>query len=247
MDEFIQGQRANIEQIKHSPHFRQLIGSVDAAYHSAIEAVPRVGVPIIFGRILLVCHKSLLSASTLIAQGQPDDSTGITRRALEAAKVALAIKVNDANALQWTAYQGRHDRWLRRQQNERPRSFVVRFADVQGDPLYERIETDLGILSDASVHFTPEYYSSLDWEVTRTNNESGEIYLNYFQRSQREIERQFIALSAAHLTILETLDRCCDGGFQQDNVCRQRLAEFVQLGRSFSEAYQRQYGSADEE
>ena len=81
-----------------------------------------------------------------------------------AARVALAIKINDVNALQWTAYQERHDRWLKRQQNEKPRPFVVRFADVQGDALMERIDTHLGILSDASVHFTPEFYSNLDWE-----------------------------------------------------------------------------------
>ncbi len=59
------------------------MGAVDAAYRSAVEAVPKIGVPIIFAKILLVCHKSLLSAATLIAQGQPEDSTGITRRALE--------------------------------------------------------------------------------------------------------------------------------------------------------------------
>ena len=163
MNEFIAGQRENLETVRGAPHFRELIGAVDAAYKGAIGAVPRAGVPIIFARILLVCHKSRLSAATLIAQGQPEDSTGITRRALEAARVALAVKINDANALLWTAYQERHDRWLKRLQNEKPRSFIVRFADVQGDALIERIDTHLGILSDASVHFTPEFYSNLDW------------------------------------------------------------------------------------
>lgn len=147
------------------------------------------------------------------------------------------------NALQWTAYQERHDRWLKRQQNEKPRPFVVRFADVQGDALMERIDTHLGILSDASVHFTPEFYSNLDWEVRQTPEGNGEVYLNYFHRSQREIERQFITLSAAHLTILEALDRCCDGRFRQNDACRERLGRFVHLGRAFNEAYQRQYGA----
>jgi hypothetical protein len=246
MDEFIQGQRDNLDQVRRSPHFRELIGAMDAAYRSAVDAVPRIGVPIIFGRILLVCHKSMLSAATLIAQGQPEDSTGVTRRALEASKVALAIKINDANALQWTAYQERHDRWLKRQQNEKPRSFVVRFADVQGDPLMDRIDTHLGILSDASVHFTPEFYSNLDWEVNRTEDGNGEVYLNYFHRSQREIERQFIALSAVHLTILEALDRCCDERLRQDEACGSRIADFVRLGRAFNETYRRRYDGQEE-
>lgn len=246
MDEFIQGQRANLDQVRPSPLFRDLIGVLDAAYHAAVDCLPSEGVLIIFGRILLICHKSMLSAATLIAQGQPEDSTGVTRRALEAAKVALAIKSNDANALHWTAYQERHDRWLRRQQNQRPGPFVVQFIDVRGDALLERINTHLGILSDASVHFTPEFYSSLDWEVNRTEDGQGEIYLNHFQRSQREIERHLIALSAAHLTILEALNRCCDGRFQADEHSREQLGESVRIGRNFNAVYQRQYGAADE-
>ena len=114
---------------------------------------------------------------------------------MEGARVALAIKINDANALQWIAYQERHDRWLKRQENERPRHFVVQFRDVRGDALIERIDTHLGILSDASVHFTPEFYASLDWQVNGTAGTQGEVYLNYFQRGGREIEREFIALS----------------------------------------------------
>jgi hypothetical protein len=244
MDEFIRGQRANLDEVRPSPLFQDLIGSLDSAYRAAVGCLPREGVPIIFGRILLVCHKSMLSAATLVAQGQPEDSTGVTRRALEAARVALAIKINDANAVQWTAYQERHDRWLRRQQNERPKPFVVRFREIQGDALIERIDKHLGILSDASVHFTPEFYSSLDWEVNRTADGHGEIYLNYFQREPREIELQFITLSAAHLTILEVLNRCCDGRFQEDVACRERLVEFVDLARNFNEIYQRRYGAA---
>ena len=237
MNEFIDSQRANLDRIKALPLFRDLMGALDSAYRAVFGCLPQEGVPIIFGRILLVCHKSMLSAATLIGQGQPEDSTAITRRALEAAKVALAIKINDANALQWTAYQERHDRWLKRQQNGKPGPFRVHFRDIRGDALIERIENHLGILSDASVHFTPEFYSSLDWEVNQTG-EGGEIRLNYFQRSRREIELQFMTLSAAHLTILEAFDRCCDGRFQKDVNCRERLAEFIRLGQIFNDNYQ---------
>jgi hypothetical protein len=174
MDEFVRCQRETLDQIRLWPHFRDLIGATDAVYRwPTSAAAPLTNAPVIFARILLICHKSLLSAATLIAQGQPEDSTGITRRALEAARVALAIKISDSNALQWTAHQERHDRWLKRQQNEKPKSFIVRFADIRGDALMEKIDTHLGILSDASVHFTPEFYSNLDWEVRRTPNGSG--------------------------------------------------------------------------
>jgi len=76
---------------------------------------------------------------------------------------------------------------------------------------------------------------------------NGEVYLNYFHRSQREIERQLIALSAAHLTILEALDRCCDGRFQDDDFCKERLAEFIRVSRTLNEAYLLKYGTPDQE
>jgi hypothetical protein len=97
------------------------------------------------------------------------------------------------------------------------------------------------------VHFTPEFYVSLDWQVNRTTDTQGEVYLNYFQRGRRAIEREFIVLSAAHLTILEALNRCCDGRFQQNEDCRQRLAEFFQLARTLNEAYQVEWGSAHQD
>lgn len=241
MDRYVEGQRQNIENVMRMPVFRDQIGSVNYAYRAAIEALPRLNAPIIYGRILLICHKSLLSAATLIGQGQPDDSTGITRRAVEAARVALAIKLNDENAAQWTAYQERHDRWLKRLQNERPKPFRVDFRDIRGNPLIDRLDLHLGILSDASVHFTPEFYSSLDWDIKQRDDGQGEITLNYFNRNPREIELHFNFLGAAHLTILESLDDCYDGGFRQDPTCQGPFREFVEIGRLFTEAYRRQY------
>ena len=192
MDELIRLQRANLDQVRSWPLFHNLIGALDSAYRAAVGCFPMEGIPIIFGQILLVCQKSMLSAATLTAQGQPEDSTAITRRSLEGARVALAIKNGDTNAAQWIAYQERHDRWSRRKQDERPKPLVVRFTDIRGDALIEGIDKHLGILSDASVHFTPEFYSSLDWEANRTPDGHGEIKLNHFQGSRRAIEREFL-------------------------------------------------------
>src|ERR1017187_3676804 len=95
MDRFIAGQRRNLDQLRQTQLFQDLIDSLDRAYRSVIEMVPELGPPIIYGRFALVWHKSMLSAATLIGQGQPEDAGGVTRRAVEAARVALAIKLND--------------------------------------------------------------------------------------------------------------------------------------------------------
>ena len=198
-----------------------------------------------FGRILLIAHKSLLSAAVLIAKLQPEDSVAITRRAIEAARVAVAIKLNDGNALQWTAYQKRHDRWLKRREGGVPRPFVPQFIGVRGDAQYDELGRLLGILSDASVHFTPEFYTSLNWEVRRTSETDGEIYLEYFQNKVRDIERHFMTLGAAHGTILNVLDRCYDGRFHQDEQAHGAVAEYWRIGKELSEAFQRDHGSLD--
>lgn len=184
----------------------------------------------------------MLSAATLIAQRQPEDSVGVTRRAVEVARVALAIKLNDENALQWTSYQDRHDRWLRRQQGERPKSF--RFKNVEGEPLMAELNRFLGILSDAYVHFTPEFYASLDWDELKAPGGGGEIFLHYFHRNSREIERQYLLLASVHGIILKVFDKCFDGGISGDAEKLAQVNRFWAAAKTFSDAYQERYGAA---
>jgi hypothetical protein len=194
-----------------------------------------------YARLLLICHKSLLSAAALIAEAQPDDSVAITRRAIETARTALAIKLNPENARRWLAYQERHERWLRRQEGEKRKHFAVQFLDVQSDALVRTLDAMLGMLSDAYVHFTPEYYSSLDWEVRRVDEENGVILLNYFHRDRREIERHFIILAASQGKILEAFDRCFDGTFTNNKEAKQNIAAVWAVGRTLNEEFHRRY------
>ena len=197
----------------------------------------------IYGQFLLICHKSLLSAATLITQCQPDDSVGITRRAIEATKTAVAIKLNDENALRWLSFQERHERWLRRQQGEKPKPFTPRFEGVQADPLIQTLDTFMGIVSDAYMHFTPEYYSNLDWEVHLSVGQGGEIRLNYFHSDPREIERQFILLAAIHGKILEAFDTCFGGAFKQNEAVRRQMAAIWIAGKALNDDYHRRYNA----
>jgi hypothetical protein len=86
----------------------------------------------------------MLSAAGLIAERHPEDSVGVTRRAVEVAEAALAFKLNDANASQWAAYEERHARWLKRQAAEKPRPFHVQYRDIVGDPLMDEIKRGSG-------------------------------------------------------------------------------------------------------
>lgn len=113
---------------------------------------------------------------------------------------------------------------------------------VKGDPLIDELDKFLGILSDAYVHFTPEFYSSLAWE-TRINadGQGGRIFLNYFHTNDREVERHYTMLAAVHGLILQAFDRCLDSRLTADEAFKSNLARFWAIGKELNAEYQRKY------
>src|SRR6476660_9187116 len=90
LDIFIEAHIINLRAGLANPYFKDLMVALEASYRTAIQAMPPEGIPTIFGRFLLICDKAMRSAAMLIAARQPEDSVAITRRAIEAAKTALA-------------------------------------------------------------------------------------------------------------------------------------------------------------
>lgn len=240
MDRYLERQQHNLECGKRLPLFQELIGETDRAYRTILEDHPPVSP--IFGQFLLICHKHLLAAAALIAQSQPDDGAAITRRAIEVARTALAIKLDDRNAELWISFQERHDRWIKRKQSERPKTFQVRFTSIKGEPLIEELDRMLGVLSDSSVHFTPEYFASLDWEERTVGSEDSSIFLNYFHRERREVERGLIFLGSAHLKILEVFNRCFDGWMQSTPSVWKVISGLISAGQRLNAEFEKTYG-----
>ena len=91
---YVATQLLNYDAIRQSPHFSRLIEAVDNLYRRSIGLVPQCCPRVCFGKMLLMCHKSLLSSATLIARGQPDDVAAISRRAIEIGHLAVAVHLN---------------------------------------------------------------------------------------------------------------------------------------------------------
>ena len=244
ISEFTAAATKNFALIRQSPYYIDGVGSLDALYARAIRTAPPEGFPVFYGRLLLVCHKSMVSAANLIASCLPEDSVGVTRRAIEAAKVANAIRLNDENAQKWLAQDERHERWLRRQEGDKPKPFHVRFEDLKGDDLSAVLDTFIGILSDAYLHFTPEFYGTLGWQIIAKpeGGLGGYIHLSYFQPEIRELERHFMLLAAIHGKILSVFDRCYDGRFMQTDEYRRALDVFSNNSKRLNADYQQRYG-----
>src|SRR5260370_42215320 len=101
LDEYVAEQRRNLDVIKDAPHFSRLITTIDRMYHTAVDLVPAHCPKLCFGKMLLMCHKALLSAATLIAQGQPEDAAPLTRRAIEIGHLAVAVHLDPENYIRW--------------------------------------------------------------------------------------------------------------------------------------------------
>ncbi len=77
-----------------------------------------------------------------------------------------------------------------------------------------------GIISDAEVHFTPEYFNSLRWE-----KRGDKIFLQYFSGAQRIVEIAIIQLIGAHIMMLKVLNDCLEGAFAKNQEWRKTYKE----------------------
>lgn len=202
---FIDAQRENLESALKFELFGATCPRMDRLYEISIAAVPEDKSPV-FAQFLLICHKSFLSAATLIGQAQPDDAGAITRRAIEVIRLAAALKDDPAIAETWGAYEKRIERWKARDAGARP-EFLRIHIPVE-HLLVKQLMDTWGIISDADVHFTPEYFQTLRWE-----RRDDKMFLHYFSGEQQTIETAIIQLLGAHMMMLHVLDECLDSAF----------------------------------
>lgn len=231
INDYIASQRANIASISQLPHFSILGDLTGRLYERSISVVPK-NAPPPSGLLLLTCHRAYLSALTLIGQAQPDDAGPISRRAIESARLSLAVKTNPQNAEKWIAYEQRMERWKARNRGERPKPLSPKLDLPRNHPILDELEKQLGILSDSSVHFTPEYFSSQHWIKSEKR-----IELRYFTSEQRTIERELITLVGIHASILRIFDECLDGSFFSDKEWQQLWQQLETNGRPLSEPF----------
>ncbi len=92
----------------------------------------------------------------------------------------------------------------------------------------------------SGVHFTPEFFDSLDWK-----EHGHEIFLGYFHTDDQTIERSALTLAATHGTILKVFDRCFDGGISQDTQMLAAVVRFWATAKRFSDDYRARYGGRD--
>ncbi len=212
VDDYLDLEHQNLQRLRSMPHFREMIPLLDTLYTEAFELIP-TGSPPYYGRLLLVCHKSLLGAVSVMLRLHPEDAASVTRRCIEAASLAAAFKHDRANLERWRSFEERTARWDTRREGQRPKPFNPGII-YPTDERVERLRAQIGTLSDAYVHFTPEFMLNLDWRTVDAGGENVSIHLNYFTKDHEQIEREMISLAGVHATTLDIFDKCYDGHFR---------------------------------
>jgi hypothetical protein len=180
----------------------------------------------------VICHRALLSAATSIGAGHPEDGPPITRRALEAAKVALAITMDSGNLEQWRAYDKRKLRWEDRADGSKPKGGSVQenYKGVAIEPLYSELQSFIAVLSDAIVHFTPEHVLSYEWRWAE--NSDGTTSLA-FGVKEHAVANGMLLLADQHRLILRVFDRCLNGQLYANStmhtLVQQALTQYKNL------------------
>lgn len=220
--EYLSAQQRNLEAITESPHYSRLIETIDRLYRSTIDLGPAHCPRVCFGKMLLMCHKSFLSAATLIARGQPEDSAPISRRAIEIGHLAVAVHLDSQNYVRWLDYERRMARNEARLKGERPKNDPGHKwgKEVLEHPLLTDLRTFLGMLSDHYAHFSPEFEGNLAWSEQVKSGEGLTVLLEYFDTTKRTVHLAFVNLATIHLRLLDVFNACFKDGLQNDGGWR---------------------------
>ncbi len=237
IDRYLQAEQQNLDDIRTIPHFNALVPLLDTLYECSFGLVPSSG-SLYHGRLLLVCHKSLLSAAALIARLQPENAAPVTRRSIEAALLASAIRYNSANVKEWQAFEQRTARWNARAEGDRPKPLKPKIAYPKGDEKVERLLAQLGMISDAFVHLTPESMMNLSWRTKDDGPHVATVYLSYFTTNRNLIERELIFLASVHATSLDIFDECYKGAFRANPEWNRLRNEVEKRGYALSRQWE---------
>ncbi len=228
IDDYIGAQRANLDQVRRLPHFDILVTGAHRLYDTTIDLMPPSG---LYGPSLLLCHRALLAASTLIGQAQPDDAAPITRRAIEAVLVCLAHKFDRSSFDKWLDVQRRYERWQKRLAGEEPKGPLPGVgwalpAEHPASPIRAELNRWKAMLSEADVHHSPAHLVGERWTVVE-DAEGRRRHFSYFERDQALLERTLGMTTAVHAKMLEAFDMCFEGALSAHEEWRGAMDAFV--------------------
>jgi len=240
---YLDAQAHNLSELRQLPEFK-FVELVHDLYDLSLPLRPR-DPDVRFLQLFIVCHGALLSAAATIGRALPGDTFALTRRAIEAVALAVAIKADPSNYDRWLDEERRLKRWEQRLSGEKPQEQPGR--GIVYPPSVDRLRSYLGTLSDAGVHLTPEFIATQRYRIEPiAGTPGGYLRIIYFETEQRELERALMFLASLHLEILEAFDGVFGGALRRDAEWQRRREEIGRFGRALMERFQARAGKGTE-
>lgn len=241
-DSYLAAQAHNLSEVRQLPEF-MLVEAVMRLYDRSFARRAR-DPNVRFLQLFIVCHGALLSAASTIGRALPGDTIAITRRAIEAASLAAAVKADPANYDRWLDAEKRLQRWEERNQGHRPKGQPGR--EIVYPAATDKLRSHLGTLSDAGVHLTPEFISTQRWRLEPIEGTlGGFLRIIYFETEQRELERALMLLASIHLEILDVFVSVFDGVFHRDAEWMRQRSDIGRYGMPLAERFKAEAESSD--
>src|SRR5262249_1802719 len=99
LNAYLDVQASNLAEVRRLPEFG-VVERVIALYQRSFALRPKPN-DVRFTQLFVICDGALHSAAATIGRALPADALGVTRRAVEAASLAAAIKADPANMEKW--------------------------------------------------------------------------------------------------------------------------------------------------
>lgn len=209
--------------------FTGLIPMVDQMYQ-CVRSIAQHHFSADLGRLLMLSHREFLVGCSLLQGGLPYDAAANTRRAIEIARVALAIKKDRANAEKWIQADRRQERWDARRAREKVKALPPFPWEVfENDPRFAVLKDYFGMYSDTYVHFSPEFIGQQHFDQHAGEDGTPLISLRYFA-SERRVLQAAITICGIHGKILEVFDTCFDHMISNDSGWKLLKTTFDTLG-----------------
>ncbi|MDV2502509.1 MAG: hypothetical protein RX318_00945 [bacterium] len=210
LEDFFEKEEVYLEKVKEFSTFSVLIPLIDQIYHRSFRLKPIDESGLLIEQLLFLSHKCFLSASSLIGRGRPEDTSAITRRALEIAEFVLALNYDPENLARWISKE-RVDRWKARKRKVKPAPIKPNYKFPKGHQALEELRSFRGVYSDIGAHFSPEYFALQEWL-----KDENRVCLNYFTLNAWYLEVSVVTLADTHYLILKIFDECMNGALKDD-------------------------------
>lgn len=219
-DEYAGARGSTLNSLEVERLRRVLIDPFDVIYHQAISTLID-NLFVVERHALLLAHRHFYEAAFDICSGDAINSSMVTRRAIEVVVAIEAMRRDDNNVLEWLQKDKRLKNLERILEGKRPTPVIPRYGQSPSAAV-NALKRFKDMIS-SRCHFSPEYFSELDFEIS-----DARLELRYLCSNASILLKDLRGLVGVHQHILIVFDELAGNLLQQDKALQASRHEYFQ-------------------